>query len=62
MTIKEPSDRISKPTANAVRELIRKFAPAGDTIPKWLENLVIVAYQNGRYDEASAETFDMSVG
>jgi hypothetical protein len=34
--------------------------PAGFAISEALVDLVILAYQNGRYDEASAETFALS--
>jgi hypothetical protein len=61
--IKEPTEKIPRPSHDSLRELIQEHAPEklNYVIPPWLLNLVITAYQNGRYDEACAETFAMAL-
>jgi hypothetical protein len=54
--ILKPNYRIPQPSRESARVLIHECSPAGFVIPPWMEELVIVAYQNGRYDEACAET------
>lgn len=59
-------DKVSKnipvPSTEAILKLIRDASgkPKAHTIaepPEWLIRVVILAYQSGRYDEASSETF-----
>ncbi len=54
--IKKRSDRIPALPLEAAYELFVAHAPAGTVIPQWMIEVAVVAYQNGRYDEASAET------
>ncbi len=61
MYIREVSKTIPHPTNQAAKALISARAPNGFVTPEWLVNLVVIAYQNGRYDEASSETFDASL-
>ncbi len=60
MNISKPNSKLPKPSVTSVRALISEFTPVKDTIPEWLMDLVVVAYQNGRYDEACAETIAMA--
>jgi hypothetical protein len=55
MRFSEPNDQIPKPTKQTIVAMIRRYQPEGD-IPEWMIKLITVAYQNGRYDEASSET------
>jgi len=56
MVIRKPSDQVPRPSPEGIQALLRVFAPAGYEVPLWVEELIVVAYQNGRYDEACAET------
>lgn len=59
MHIRKRSPRVPTPTAAAATSLATDLAPPGTEIPPWVVELVIVAYQNGRYDEACEETRDL---
>ncbi len=50
--------RIPKLSDEAARALVDALEPADSPFPEWLVTLVQVAYQNGRYDEACAETVE----
>lgn len=66
--IDKPSNKIPKPSDAAIEKLILGCAPRNsklvtfmpDDPPAWLRDIIIIAYQSGRYDEASAETFAAS--
>ena len=51
--------RIPEPGLATMIKMIEDRAPAGFSAPSWLFELLIRVYQQGRYDEASSETFDM---
>lgn len=57
MQIRKPVSNIPKPSSVEVLALAREIAPDSAAIPQWVLTLATVAYQNGRYDEASQETF-----
>jgi hypothetical protein len=61
MRITNPTDSIHRPARDAVQALIRLHSPDGFDIPMWLERLIIIAYQNGRYDEACSETIAAAI-
>lgn len=69
--IEKPSNKIPKPSAKAIAKLLHEHIPSsmggGGEVktgihapPEWLVAIVVIAYQSGRYDEASAETFAAS--
>lgn len=58
MHIKKKTNEVPAPSKDAVKRLAGSFAPPGTLVPDWVMEAMIVAYQNGRYDEACAETFD----
>ena len=56
---------IPKPGAETISRLLQKVAPPGawhtPNPPEWLVKVITIAYQSGRYDEASTETFAESL-
>lgn len=59
MHIRKRSSRVPTPTDAAATSLAAELAPPGTEIPAWVIEAIIVAYQNGRYDEACEETRDL---
>lgn len=57
VVIRKVSSNVPKPNSTHVLELLVSLAPKDADIPEWMINAFIIAYQNGRYDEACAETF-----
>lgn len=63
------SDKIPRPSVEAMAKLIHAHLPPScwevktglHAPPAWLVAIVLIAYQSGRYDESSAETFAESL-
>jgi len=50
--------KIPLPSDYEVDALAEAHVPNGETIPEWVREVIRVAFQNGCYAEASAETFN----
>ena len=57
MTFHEIKKNLPTPSKSSIEDLIWKISGGMKEVPDWVRDAITVAYQNGRYDEASAETF-----
>lgn len=63
MHFNKRSRRVPEPSAIAVTDLLVELLGEEDArvAPDWVREAIIIAYQNGRYAEASAETFAATI-